>query len=129
MLTLLKSLVQPKLDYCSQLWSPSDQNSINKLEAVQRHLVTKIKDSRLSGLNYWEQLSELHLYSQERRRERYQLIFLWIIVQEMVSDYDLQFTYDLGSRRGRTITPKQVVKAAPSIVRNAREGSVGVRGA
>ena len=24
-LALLKSLVQPKLDYCSQLWAPSDQ--------------------------------------------------------------------------------------------------------
>ena len=39
MLTLLKSLVQPKLDYCSQLWSPSDQSSIKKLELVQKHLV------------------------------------------------------------------------------------------
>ena len=50
MLTLLKSLVQPKLDYCSQLWSPLDQTSINKLESVQRHLVGRIKDKRLLGL-------------------------------------------------------------------------------
>jgi hypothetical protein len=71
MLTLLKSLVQPKLDYCSQLWSPADQGSINKLEAVQHHLVDRIKDSRLSSLNYWDKLNQLHLYSQERRRERY----------------------------------------------------------
>ena len=69
MLTLLKSLVQPKLDYCSQLWSPCDQGSINKLEDVQRHLVGRIADSKLSGLNYWEQLNELNLYSQERKRE------------------------------------------------------------
>ena len=89
----------------------------------------RIADSKLSGLNYWEQLSELHLYSQERRRERYQLIFLWKISQGMVSGYDLQFTSELGSRRGRTIIPKPVVRAAPSIVRNAREGSLGVRGA
>ena len=34
MLTLLKTLVQPKLDYCSKLWSPGDQASINKIEAV-----------------------------------------------------------------------------------------------
>ena len=81
----MKSLVQPKLDYCSQLWSPSDQASINQLEAVQRHLVNRICDRRLSGLNYWEKLSELHLYSQERRRERYQVIFIWKINQGMVS--------------------------------------------
>ena len=128
MLTLMKSLVQPKLDYCSQLWSPSDQGSINKLEAVQRHLVGRIKDTKLAGLNYWEKLCELHLYSQERRRERYQLIFLWKISQGMVSGYDLEFTSDMG-RRARTITPKPVVRAAPAPVRNARERSLGVRGA
>ena len=71
MLTLLKSLVQPKLDYCSQLWSPSDQLTINKLESVQRHLVEKIRDTKLNTLYYWEKLKELRLYSQERRRERY----------------------------------------------------------
>ena len=54
MLTLLKSLVQPKLDYCSQLWSPSDHASINQLESVQRHLVDSIRDIKLLGLNYWE---------------------------------------------------------------------------
>ena len=37
-MTILNSLVQLKLDYCSQLWSPADQSSINKLEAVQKHL-------------------------------------------------------------------------------------------
>ena len=29
MLTILRSLIQPRLDYCSQLWSPRDQTSIN----------------------------------------------------------------------------------------------------
>ena len=37
MLTLWKSLIQSKLDYCSQLWSPSDQASISSLEAVARN--------------------------------------------------------------------------------------------
>ena len=30
MMVLLKSLVQPHLDYCSQLWSPSSQGQIDK---------------------------------------------------------------------------------------------------
>ena len=128
MLTLLKSLVQPKLDYCSQLWSPADQASINKLESVQRHLVDRIQDHRLSGLNYWEKLKELHLYSQERRRDRYQIIFLWKISQGLVSGYDVDFTSG-GLRRGRYIIPKQVDRKAPALVRNARERSLGVRGA
>ena len=84
MLTLLRSLVQPRLDYCSQLWSPSDQASINQLESVQRHLVDRIKDIKLQELNYWEKLKELKLYSQERRRERYQICFIWKLSQGLV---------------------------------------------
>ena len=127
MLTLLKSLVQPKLDYCSQLWSPSNQTSINKLEMVQKHLIDKIVDHRLTTLNYWEKLQELRLYSQERRRERYQVIFLWKISQGLVSGYDVTFTSE--GRRGRVIVPKTVVRSSPAMVRNAREQSLGVRGA
>ena len=128
MLTLLKSLVQPKLDYCSQLWSTSDQSSINKLDSVQKNLVDRIKDNQLTGLSYWEKLGHLKLYSQERRRERYQVIFLWKISQGLVSGYDIQFTSGLG-RRGRSIIPNTVAKAAPTMVKNARERTLGVRGA
>ena len=76
MLTLLRSLIQPRLDYCSQLWSPRDQYSINKLEDVQKQFLSQIRDSVLVNMSYWEKLSELRVYSQERRRERYQICFL-----------------------------------------------------
>ena len=128
MMTLLKSLVQPKLDYCSQLWSPSDQGAINKLESVQHHLINRIKDDRLSGLSYWEKLKELHLYSQERRRDRYQLLFLWKISQGLVSGYDVEFTSG-GTRRGRMVIPKQVNRSCSAAVRRARENSLAVKGA
>ena len=120
MMTLLKRLVQPKLDYCSQLWSPSDQGAINKLESVQHHLINRIKDGRLSGLSYWEKLKELHLYSQEQRRDRYQLVFLWKISQGLVSGYDVVFTSG-GTRRGRMVIPKQVNERCSSAVRRAKE--------
>ena len=35
LITVLKSLVQPHLDYCSQLWCPDFQGQINKIEQVQ----------------------------------------------------------------------------------------------
>ena len=120
-------MVQPTLDYCSQLWSPGDQATINKLESVQRHLVNRIKDRALTGLNYWEKLKELRLYSQERRRERYKIIFLWKISQGLVSGFDVNFTSD-GSRRGRMIIPNRVQNDSPAIVRKARENTLGVRG-
>ena len=63
MLTLLRSLIQPRLDYCSQLWSPRDQASINRLEAVQKQFISQVRDDCLLGKNYWEKLSHLRVYS------------------------------------------------------------------
>ena len=37
-----KTIVQPRLDYCSQFWSPGDQESINKIESVQRHFLSHV---------------------------------------------------------------------------------------
>ena len=54
--TLLRSLFQPRLDYCSQLWSPRDQYSINQLEDVQKQFLSQIRDSRLDKMTYWEKL-------------------------------------------------------------------------
>ena len=45
----------------------------------------------------------------------------------MVSDYSMDFSH-MG-RRGRHAVSKQVVRAAASSVRHARERSLGVRGA
>ena len=128
LLTIFKSLVQPHLDYCSQLWSPTSQGDINKIESVQRSLVSRILDSRLRGLNYWDKLKTLHLYSQERRRERYMVIFLWKITQGMVSGYSIPFTSKY-SRTGRKAVPAVVNLTAPAAVRNARTGSLAVKGA
>ena len=126
MRTIWKSLVQPKLDYCSQLWSPGDQESINRLESVQRHFLSKVSFSE--DLNYWQKLKQFKMYSQERRRERYMIIFLWKISQGMVNGFTVQFTSSSG-RRGRTALPHDVVGSSPASVRRARESSLGVKGA
>ena len=82
MLTIWKTVVQPKLDYCSVLWSPSDQGSISRLESIARHFSAQV--SGMEDKDYWERLDELHMYSQERRRERYSIIFLWKLAQQLV---------------------------------------------
>ena len=47
----------------------------------------------------------------------------------MVHGYDAHshFTSDWG-RRGRTIIPKSLVRAAPAVIRNARKRSLWVKG-
>ena len=128
LLTLFKSLVQPHLDYCSQLWSPSCQESINKIEAVQHTLIAKIYDQRLHGLNYWQKLAALNLFSQERRRERYLIIFIWKISQDLVRGYEVQFS-SMYSRTGRRVIIPPIMSGNTSRVRNARERSLRVKGA
>ena len=73
------------------------------LESVQ--LVSRLKDSNLVSLNYWEKFKELRLYFQQRRRERYMIIF---------SGYNVQFV-SYGTRRGKSTVPNPIVKSAPTL--------------
>ena len=128
LLTLFKSIVQPHLDYCSQIWSPIKQEDINRIEQVQKAMISKVKDTSLQGLNYWTKLYRLRLYSQERRRERYQIILAWKISQGLVSGYKLDFT-SCSDRTGRKAIPAPVQLTARAAVRNARAATFGVKGA
>ena len=119
----LRSLIQPRLDYCSQLWSPRDQSAINRLESVQRQFISQIRDASLVGMNYWERLSHLRVYSQERRRERYQICFLWKQTQGLIHGYELKWQW--SDRRGRLAVPNRIPRDAPSRVKKARERSLG----
>ena len=124
MLTIWKTIVQPKLDYCSVLWTPSDQGSILRLDSVFRHFTAQV--AGLEDKDYWERLAELHVYSQERRRERYTIIFLWKIAQQLVKGYTVDFTHN--PRRGRLAVVHPPASNAPAIVKRAREASLQVKG-
>ena len=124
-MTIWKSIIQSKMDYCSQLWSPNDQGSISRLESVTRSFTSRI--AGLEGKDYWERLQELHLYSQERRRERYQIIFLWKVTRGLVQGYPAEFSY--SDRRGRLAVVSPYKSRAPAQVRRAREASLSVKGA
>jgi hypothetical protein len=56
------------------------------------------------------------------------VIFLWKISQGMVKGYNVMYTSVIG-RCGRTALPRDVVQSSPSLVRKARESSIGVKGA
>ena len=125
MLTIRKCIIQAKLDYTGQLLSPSDQASIGSLESVARHFTAQIDG--MSDLDYWDCLVALKLYSQERRRERYQIIFIWKIAQGLVQGY--KATFINSERRGRQMQLAPLCNQAPASVRKARESSLQVKGA
>ena len=94
------------------------------IEMVQRNFISKV--AGLQGMDHWARLKSLHLYSLERRRERYMIVFIWKIGQGLVKGYEISFSE--SDRRGRMATPKAIVRTAPAHVRNARQASLGVKG-
>ena len=125
MMTVWKSLLQPKLDYCSQLWSPSDERTINELESIQRNYLGRIYGLR--DKDYWERLATVGLYSQQRRRERYAAISVWKCAVGLTSGYSL--TFKMHPRRGRICTVRTIDRSAPASIRRISESSLAIKGA
>ena len=86
MMTLFKSLVIPRVEYCCQLWNPDKQCDIGDIEGIQKSFTKKITGLRRK--NYWQRLGDLDLYSLERRRERYIIIYVWKIIRGIVPNVD-----------------------------------------
>ena len=100
MLTLFKALVMSRLDYGCQLWSPYLIKHINMVEKVQRSFTRFI--SGMAGLLYTERLTVLKLYSLQRRRERYIIIYVWKILEGLVPNLFSPICTKTLDRRGRT---------------------------
>ena len=125
MLTLYKSLVIPILDYCSQIWSPAKKGHIQNIEEIQRSFTRKIKGTQ--NMDYWQRLKFLNLYSLERRRERYSIMYTWKILEHLVPS-SLSIDPKIHNRRGRECTLPPLNTRAAKSVQNLREGSFSCRG-
>ena len=127
MLTLWKSLIQCHCDYCSQLSSPTSMGEIMALENLQRCFLAKIDSVR--GLSYWQQLSSLKLYSQERRRERYSILYTWRILEGLSPNLDkTPIDAKWHPRRGRECCVPNISTAPPSYIQTIRFSSFAFRG-
>lgn len=82
MKVLWNLMIQSRLDYCSQLWSPSLQSEFNKIEDLQRKFTKRIDG--MDDMTYRERLKKLKMYSQERQQDRYMLILCWKIANRLV---------------------------------------------
>ena len=130
MLLLWKSLVRSNIDYCCQLWNPAKVKAIQDIELLQRSFLQKING--MYDLSYWEQLSALSLNSLERRRERYIIMYVWRILENITPNFNnpnaggLQAKHN--ERRGRTCVVPLVNRNAPASAKNTRYSSFGVVG-
>merc|ERR1712082_440688 len=102
MITVWNSLVRPCLDYCSPVWSPRPSNlqEIDLLEQPHRSFTRQIEG--MEGLDYAQRLRKLHMYSVQRRNERFKIIYMYKIKENLVPNISNKYrlTFRINSRRG-----------------------------
>ena len=128
MLTLYKATILPLLEYACQLWSPNTAGLIRMLEGVQRTFTARI--AGLANLNYWERLKRLALYSLERRRERYAVLYVQKIILGLVPNITaegLSIEYYTHIRRGRLCKIPGLRRRADARVQSMRERCFALR--
>ena len=100
---LWNSLCQPHLDYGSVLWYPSEQKSLlMKGEAPFRAFSKKAWGMR--SLNYWQRLERFKLNSNQRRMERYRIIYVWKSLNGIVPNLGFEWNSEISNlRNGRVL--------------------------
>ena len=117
-----KTLVQGHVDYCSQLYMPSQASEILLIENLQKSFTKKIPEVR--NLDYWQRLVYLKMYSQQRRLERYRILYTWKILEQLAPNCGLESS--TSDRRGRQVKVPQL--KGPLAIKSLREQSFQVNG-
>ena len=81
------------------MWNPHQLSLIRKIEAIQRDFTRRIQNQ--SGTDYWDRLNNLGIFSLERRRERYIILYVFKILYGLVPNPGV-YWYSLP-RQGRLI--------------------------
>ena len=103
MLTLFKTMVRSRLEYCCPVWNPSKITDIEAIENVQRNYTRRILGCQ--QLDYWDRLKKLDLLSLQRRRERYILIHTWKMANDLAPN-DINMVFKENARHGiKAIVP------------------------
>ena len=128
MMTLWKSLILCKHDYCCQLWNPHRVGHIQSLELLQHTFIKKIHG--MFHKSYWDQLSDLKLYSLQRRRERYIALYTWKILEGLVPNISVVTGINAvwHPRRGRECKVPRVSTKSSERVQNIRRASFVIHG-
>ena len=135
LITLFKALVIHTLEYCSPLWSPSDKHHIHLIERVQREFTKRIGEFNTYhddlGYNvcytkYQNRINNLNIFSLERRRDRYVLIYIFKILHNYVPNPGLVWDYNM--RTNLRCEPFQPSANTPAWIRKLRTNSFFHRG-
>lgn len=121
-----KTLVQCHIDYCSQLYMPGQTQGMQAIEKLFYNFTLKIPEVKEE--NYWGKLVSLKMYSQERRMERYRILYVWKIIEGFVPNCGVEIA-NVNARLGRKIKIPNLKKNGRMSVQTLREQSFQINGA
>ena len=125
MMCLYKSIIRSRLEYLSPLWHPTKQEDIKCIESVQRLFTSKVEG--LSDFNYHDRLKILGLTSLQRRRERFIIITVWKIINDIIPN-EVNITTIISERRGIKLKVPPLRTDASQLARSRYESSFAVVG-
>ena len=122
---LWKSLIQCHIDYCSQLYMPGHAQGMLKIEKLFYDFTSRIPEIRQE--NYWKRLQRLNMYSQERRMERYRILYVWKILAGVVPNCGVELAQP-NERLGRKCKVPKLVQKGRQVIQTLREQGFQVNG-
>ena len=72
---------------------PLTAGNLVKIENLQRNYLRRISSMR--EFNYWERLKQCQMLSQQRRLERYKILYVWKILERKVPNCGLEMQNNL----------------------------------
>ena len=132
MRTLIKSVIIPKIEYASVIWSPTNATLLNTIENIQRRYTSRIADYQtydpvlqmpICTTNYWDRLKDLKLFSLERRRERFAILYVYRFIIGIIHLDCFEVFVERGIKVQRRIN-----SSSPKHIKSLRQNSFFYRG-
>ena len=130
---LLQMLVVPKIEYASVVWCPFDKTHIDMIEGIQRRYTSRfleyqvwdeVQNKYICGVNYWERLRDLKIYSLERRRERFIILCAYRVLIGLMEYHG----FDVFMERGGIKIRSKYNRYAPAQIKKIRHSSFFYKG-
>ena len=122
---LWKTLLQCHIDYCSQLYMPGQTKGMQSLEKLFYDFSAKIPEVR--DKDYWARLEILRIYSQERRMERYRIVYVWKILEGFAPNCGVNKAPE-NERMGRKCLIPGLKSKGRQAIQTLREQSFQING-
>ena len=135
MKVLLQSLLVPKLEYASVVWSPFEDQYIQMLENIQRKFTSRMAQYQtwdeelqmyICTVDYVDRIKDLKIYSLERRRERFMILYAYRVIIGLLK-FQWFEAYEDHEDSGIKLRAKYK-RRAPQKVRRCRHSSFFYKG-